>query len=240
MLSHRTVFVVFCLFLCLVVFPTFAQSDEPEPTSTPRPTTTTILTEVSDTVQAIGIFNFVTAGIVVLLLFGAWKGLSPLIQANVEASKRATEAQNALVDFMRGQSNERTRIEETRQLQAEALQNAARAQEKTATLMEQMETRSQAERRSAEQVESMSRAMDMAAAKVNTHISAEVGAVNTKLQQAVEAITEVRTDLEAKATKEDLSNGLSPLVDKIGRVTHEIGELKEMITQALSPKPTTS
>ena len=96
MYINRTLLrVVLIVAACYMAFPVFAQDVNPPPT--PRPSTNTILTEVSDAVDRIGIFNFVSAGLIIIAGLGIYVGLKPLIQSGTDANKRADEVTDKMI-----------------------------------------------------------------------------------------------------------------------------------------------
>src|SRR5690606_4173222 len=215
MLNYKTKSIIFILlFSCIMISPVYAQ--EIEPASMPRPTTTTILTEVSDSVQTIGILNFVSAGIVILVLVVAYKGLAPLIKANSEANKTTAEVQNKLIDFIEKQAREMEKINEIRRAQTEAMERIALAQEATVKHMNEIETRKEALERSNTQVDTIkshtSSELAGASETINKHTDESVGRSRQAVEDAVGVIGEIKEQLQATLKVDDLENILSPLL----------------------------
>jgi len=225
MYINRTLLrVVLIVAACYMAFPVFAQDVEPSPT--PRPSTNTILTEVSDAVDRIGIFNFVSAGLIIIAGLGIYVGLKPLIQSGTDANKRADEVTDkmiALTDklvlYQERAAEREARLDETRRLNAESLSQTVKAQEGLAKYMSQLETKEEAQSRSGKQIES-----------INQHTTEVVNSLKETLEHAVSGIEQVRTDLQQKLTKSDLDDGIKPVIDRLEQVANEITSLRNQLS----------
>lgn len=212
--------------ICMVTFSVSAQ--EIEPTSTPRPTTTTILSEVSDAVDRMGIFNFVAAGLVVLVILVAWKGLQPLIQTGADATKRAADAQNAMLDMARQmmkwhdeQTNLQVKVEENRKSQTESLVKAA-------ALMAEIETRNEAQQRTNLTIQQVNDHTTQAVAQV-------VNMVNQKLEVVESGLAQVQDDLKASVTQKAFKDGIQPIVDRLNIISGQVTDIHNRLANLTVP-----
>lgn len=229
MLNHKTKSIIFLLlFSCIMIAPVYSQ--EAEPTSTPTPSTRTMITEISDSVQNIGIQNFVMSGVVVIILIVAWKGLDPLLKANANANNRATEAQNKLFEFIEKREKDNEKLNEFRRLQSESMERTALAQEATVKHMTEIETRKEALERSNTQVDTIkshtSSELAGAAETINKHTDESVGSLRQVVEDAVGGIGEIKEQLQATVKVDDLENILSPLlkpiVDRLDEIANQL------------------
>lgn len=229
-------FAILLMFVCFMVSPIRAQ----EATPTPRPSTTTVLTEISDAVQSIGIFNFVAAGVIILVVIVAWQGLKPLIQSNIDANRRAGEAQAAMIEayksmqrFQEEQSKERNDVNETRRLQAESLRQSAESQAQTTEaqkeqirIMKDIETRTEAQQSRTDAV-----------GVVNEHTTTTINNLKTTLdtlaqqaQRASEGIETLKHDLTDKVDQKALDDALKPITDKLVTISSDLATVRESVS----------
>lgn len=223
MLIHRIKIIgLLLLFSSIMVIPVYSQEESPA-TSTPRPSTNTVISEFSEAVEnnssALNILVMVVVvlgAVVVLMLMVGWKALQPLIQSNIDANKRAAEAQKAVIEWQNDNHSKEIKINETRKLQAESLQQTAKNLEATAKFMSEIETRKEAQ-------ESRKTSVD----EVNKHTDASVATLKNALDQAVSGINEVKEELQHKLTKNDLNNGLRPIMEKLNAIALELGSIQD-------------
>lgn len=222
MLSNQIKSVAFLLlFSCIMVMPVYSQ--EIEPTPTPRPTTNTIISEFSEAVEnnssALNILVMVVVvlgAIVVLMVMVGWKALQPLIQSNIDANKRAAEAQQAVIEWQRNNHEREEKVNETRKLQADSLQKTSLSLDATAKFMSEIETRKEAQEN-----------RKLSVGEVNTHTDSAVLTLKNALDQAVNGINEVKDELQHKLTKDDLNNGLRPIMEKLNAIALELASIQD-------------
>lgn len=233
MINHRSLF-AFLLILMLFMLSFSVVAQEPDITPTPRPSTATVITEVSEAVQtnsnALGILVLVViilGIIVVIFLVVAWKGLQPLIKALTDANQERNKLQEKVFEMITTQAEREVIINQTRQMQSKSLEATAKQQETTAKLMVEIETKHEAQTGRVGII-----------SNVNEHMDNAVKALNSTLETAVHEISELKTELQNKVSKDDLSDGMKPILDKLdsmsGRITAMSGELSELRTALTS------
>ncbi len=219
--------VVLC---CCAVAPLEAQVP-----TTPPPTTSSLVSELSNAVEANGAFAAVLmgvvvimAGVVVFLIMSVRVGLKPLLEANANASNRAQDSQRAMVDMQQRvlawqeeQYRREEQVAQTRHLQANAL-------ERTAALMTEIETRNEA-----------TSGRSAAVGVINAHTTASVDGLKASIDEARKDVQAIQATLEAKASRTDLENGLKPILEHLAAITHSLDRNLEAIRVHLPETPST-
>lgn len=220
--------VILILFLSASV--TLAQGVEP--TATPRPSTTnTILTEVSDAVDRLGIFNFISAGLLVFVLVIAWQGLKPLIQSGTDANRRADDATQQMIEMTdklmlwhEKQAERDASLDETRHLNAVSLAQTVKAQEGLANFMSQMETKSEAQQSRQSSVQ-----------EINEHTSDVVHTLNQALEQVSRELVKVQTDLQKTMTQKAFNDGIQPIVSQLQTISRQVTRIHDRLSHLSIP-----
>lgn len=208
---------VVCL---LTALPLAAQAVPTSP-----PSASSLVAELSNAVEANGTFAAVLmgvvvimAGVVIFLIMSVRVGLKPLLDANTNASNRAKDAQEAMIDmqervlkWQEEQYRREAEVARTRQLQAEAL-------ERTVTLMANVETRGEAELARASAVQS-----------INSHTDTIVQSLQQSVERACQDVQAIQDALQDKVSQTDLNNGLQPVLERLTTIVSNLDEIRRLL-----------
>lgn len=199
----------------LIAAPVQAQ----QPNSTPSPSS--VVSELSDAAQTLGAAGFVAAVLslaLIALIVGAgmffWKGLSPLLKT-IESERQARE--QAQANFTR----EVQRSTERENAAAELRTQQADALERTAGILSELETKSEAQKR-----------RDGAVKTINEHTSTQINPLKDAVDKVGQDVEAMQQTLEQKASKADLDNGLKPVLDELTTISKALDNIKALLISA--------
>lgn len=235
-------FTLACALLMLVPYPLLAQEPTPSPGSLIRDTTDAIQT-LSPLVVALIVVVVVLALMVVFFVVIAARTVSPAFgaiqslmgQVNAERQERENERQE------RQMVTQKLSTALTSQSQASAVAADQRAQtaealERTANILNNLETRDEATKRQ----KSIQDNTDGNTDKINTHtddtikqavapIGEGIGDIKKGLERAIEK-------LDAVATRDQLEGIIAPISDGLKGVVERVGNLEDTIQAMIDSK----
>ena len=236
-------FALLVLLVLILVFPVYSQEDADIP-----PEAGGLVNELSNAVETNGAVATILFGAVVVLAIVVLVMLrvaSPLINALVSAQRENAESRRMLVElYERGDRRETAReerINESRQVQAQAIERAAK-------LMSEMETRPEAQASRKSAVEAINQHITDAVqaqeastiSQVNKHTDEVVQALEQKVVTVASEMETLKTDLKQELKKkldtEEFLNRLKPIADGIASINHEFQALKDLLTAMPEPQ----
>lgn len=221
--------------LLITAAPVFAQA----PTIPTTPNSPSIVGEVAQATQTLGVLTvvvlvvvFVLAAIVGFFVVAALRLGAPLVQT-VQKLLAALQDANVARDRIQGTLDRRLADEEEaersstrlRVMAAETQKQTAAAQERTANILSDLETKPEASAGRKSVIET-----------ITQHVSEDGDKTREQLQAVVEKVIEAKQTAEKAATVEDLNKVLKPVLDKFDELSVTVRDaIRKVDTGRLDP-----